>query len=178
MSEMKKLLPDLSLNSIYELTPEMLREMGVCLLLMDLDNTLSPYHIHEASAELKAWVSSLMDAGIEPFILSNNKGQRPALFAGQLGIEYIGRAKKPSVKALGYVLEKKGIRPEHAAVIGDQIFTDTLCARRAGTMSVLVRPICITRNPLLALRYWAETPFRLAAGRKNCGKHKELRQNI
>jgi len=74
---------------------------------------------------------------------------------------------KPGTRVLKRVLAEKGVAPAAAALVGDQIYTDVLCAGRAGILSVLVKPLCLRRNPLLALRYGAEAPFRLAArGRK------------
>jgi HAD superfamily phosphatase (TIGR01668 family) len=98
-------------------------------------------------------------AGLELFILSNNRGRRPALFAEQLGIGYAGSARKPFTRKLRAVLAERETLPAEAAMIGDQIFTDVLCARRTGALAVLVRPISL-RNPLLALRYGLEAPFR------------------
>jgi predicted HAD superfamily phosphohydrolase YqeG len=51
-------------------------------------------------------------------------------------------------------------------MVGDQIFTDVLGARRAGLRVVLVHPIELKSRPLLALRYALETPFRLMSSRQ------------
>lgn len=155
-------VPSLMLNNIYELTPEYFRAMGKTLLILDLDNTMSPYHLHEPTPKLQEWISSFQQAGIDLFILSNNKGERPALFAEALGVDYMNRAKKPGISMLEQTLKKRGVDRDQAALIGDQIYTDALCAKRAGITAIVVKPICITKNPLLALRYWAEFPFRLA----------------
>ena len=155
-------VPSLMLDNIYELTPARFRAMGKSLLLLDLDNTMSPYHLHEPTPELRAWVESFQQAGIDLFILSNNKGDRPAIFAEALGMDYVNRAKKPGIAVLEQVLQARGTDRSQAALMGDQIYTDTLCAKRAGMTAIVVKPICITKNPLLALRYWAEFPFRLA----------------
>ncbi len=61
-------VPALMLREVYALTPEMLRRRGVKFLMMDLDNTLSPYHIHEADGRLRAWVEDMKRGGIELFI--------------------------------------------------------------------------------------------------------------
>ena len=54
-------------------------------------------------------------------------------------------------------------RPEDATAcwsFSDQIYTDVLCGSIAGAYTVVVRPISL-KNPLHALRYAAESPFRL-----------------
>lgn len=158
---MKKLpIPSRAVHDIYEVTPESLREQGISLLLMDLDNTLSPYEVDEATPALKKWIQTLKDGGIEPFLFSNNKGDRPEMFSKQLGVEFVKLARKPHQEVLGEVLQKKGADVTSTAIIGDQIYTDVLCGTIAGIYSIVVRPIHL-KNPLHTLRYGAEFPFRL-----------------
>ena len=97
-------IPSRSVEDIYKITPEFLREQGIKFLLMDLDNTLSPYIVDDATQELKDWIEGLKQGGIEPFIFSNNKGDRPMLFAEQLNLEYVKLAKKPRQGMLQTVL--------------------------------------------------------------------------
>lgn len=166
MSLKEKLpIPSRSVQDIYAITPEFLRERGIKFLLMDLDNTLSPYIVDDATQELKVWIENLKQGGIEPFIFSNNKGDRPMLFAKQLDLEYVKLAKKPRQGMLHTVLADKGYTPEETAIIGDQIYTDVLCGTVGGLYAIVVKPILL-HNPLHTLRYWAEFPFRLAAKRK------------
>lgn len=153
-------IPQIMTHDIYNLSAEDFAEFGIKFLMMDLDNTLAPYHLHEATDELRAWLDSLKNAGIELFILSNNHGQRPALYSKQLGIDYINRAKKPNAKNALDVISRKGYDLSETALIGDQIYTDVLCAVRCNILPVCVRPICISRNPLMAIRYLFELPFR------------------
>ena len=163
--KMKFPIPSRSVEDIYQITPEFLRAQGIKLLLMDLDNTLSPYIVDEATDELKAWIENMKQGGIEPFIFSNNKGDRPALFSGQLGVEFVKLAKKPRQGMLQTVLADKGYTPEETAIIGDQIYTDVFCGALGGLYSIVVKPILL-HNPLHTVRYWAEFPFRLLAKQK------------
>ena len=59
-------IPKRSAETIYEITPEFLREQGIKLLLMDLDNTLSPYIVDDAAEELKQWIETLKAGGSSP----------------------------------------------------------------------------------------------------------------
>lgn len=161
-------VPDLMSGDIYDFQAKELAGMGIKLLLLDLDNTLVPYGTETAPVRLLNWVDSLKKAGIEPFILSNNHGGRPRLFAELLSIEYVDRAGKPSAKNLLRVLSQKGISPENAAIIGDQIYTDVLAGKRAGILTIAVRPIKFS-NPFLFLRFGLEYPFR-AAGKRGSRK--------
>lgn len=163
-------VPDLMKDDIYQIEPRVFTNRGIGFIILDVDNTIAPYTLHEASPRLRAWAEGMKAAGLELFILSNNRGTRPALFAEALGVDYVKRANKPFTKAARRVLAERGWRPEQTALIGDQIYTDTLCARRLGAFAVLVRPIAFT-NFLLRLRYWLEFPFRLA------GRSKSKRSN-
>lgn len=162
-------VPDLIVNSVYELTARRLSGLGISLLLLDLDNTLLPYRAKTSPPGLRQWIDSLKEGGVEPFLFSNNRSRRPAAFAASLGIDFVSRAKKPFTGKLKKVMEKKALPRERIALAGDQIYTDVLCAKRAGILAIAVRPICL-KNPLRALRFGAELPFRLAcrAGEKDC----------
>lgn len=155
-------LPHLVAHAFTDLRPEDFLRRGIRVVLLDLDNTLAPYSLHQASKPLQTWISSLQQANLTPFLLSNNRGNRPAIFAESLGIGYVKHARKPNTNILFHVLNQLGVTPAETALVGDQIYTDVLCARRAGILAILVRPIAL-ENPFLALRYFAEFPFRLAA---------------
>ncbi len=155
-------VPDLLLPDVFAVTPEKLHARGVKLLLLDLDNTLAPYGVPDVTEEVRRWLGEIAAAGIEPYIFSNNRGGRPAAFAEKLGLPFVGRAKKPNPRRLRALLEEKGLSCAEAALVGDQIYTDIFCARRAGVLAVAVRPID-ARAPHRALRYAAEAPFRLTA---------------
>ena len=152
-------VPDVMKDSIYELMPRLFTNRGIRFLLLDIDNTIAPYTIDEATPRLTAWVRDLRAAGLELYILSNNKGVRPEKFAAALGLPYRKRARKPFPKIAREVLAETGHTAAETAFIGDQIYTDTLCARLCGAFAVTVRPIAFT-NIWLRLRYWAEFPFR------------------
>ena len=53
------LIPDRVKESIYDLSPDALRSVGVRLVLCDLDNTLSPYEETLPSPRLTAWKEAL-----------------------------------------------------------------------------------------------------------------------
>lgn len=153
-------VPDLMRENIYELCPRMFTERGIRLILLDVDNTLAPYTVHEASEKLRAWVSEMQNGGLELYILSNNKGDRPKTFAAALGLPYRKRSRKPFTGTARDIMAERDCRPAQTALIGDQVYTDVLCAKRCGAYAVLVKPIEFNHF-WLRLRYWAEAPFRL-----------------
>lgn len=152
-------IPDIAKDDIYALKPENFTSSGVKLVFLDVDNTLIPYSTNEAPPRLSVWVKAMQDAGLELFILSNNRGERPGILAGQLGLDFVKRAKKPSAKMLLRISAEREIPPENCALVGDQVYTDVACAKRAGALAVLVKPIKFS-NPFFVLRYIAELPFR------------------
>ena len=159
-------IPDVMKRSIYELPPRLFTNRGIRFLLLDIDNTLAPYTLHEATPRMLGWVRDMEAAGLRLCILSNNRGHRPETFAAALSLPYRKHARKPFPKAAREVMAREGYSPAQTAFIGDQIYTDTLCARRCGCFAVLVRPIAFS-NFWLRLRYWLEFPFRLKAGWKD-----------
>lgn len=160
--------PDLMLHSIYELTPETLESLGIRLLLLDLDNTITKYRVTEPTVSLREYIDSLTSAGIEPFIYSNSHGGRAEHMADALGIEYLSRVRKPHTEKLEELLAAKGVSKAEAAIAGDQIYRDVLCGVRGGILSVCVRPISL-KNPFRAIRYLAELPYRRKMPEKRTG---------
>ena len=154
-------IPNLCVPDIFQITPEVLKRRGITLLLLDLDNTLSPYSEHLPPERVRTWMESLKGAGVSFYMISNNASEeRVKRYAEACGMPYVARAGKPSPKAVHAAMEQMGKRPEETALMGDQIFTDGLAANRAGILSIVIRPIEM-RNFLFRLRYIAEQPFRL-----------------
>ena len=144
--------------SVTSLDPKKLKEKGI---------TLVPYKVLEPSPEVAAWMAALKEEGIDLFLLSNSrKPGRAQKFAQQVGIPYQGHSGKP--KKAGYLkaMERMGRTPQETVMVGDQIFTDTLGANRAGVTPLLIQPIRLAGNPGRYIRYAAETPFRLLGGRR------------
>ena len=153
--------PKYKFKSLLGMSADFLRSRGIELLMLDLDNTIAPYDLAQPSAEVCAWAKQLQAEGILLFIVSNSKKtHRVSAFADALEIDYIYHARKPSPKKVREVAARFGVSLGACALAGDQIFTDVMAANFAVAASILVRPIKFT-NPLLALRYAAEQPFRI-----------------
>ena len=153
-------VPDLMRETIYELHPRMFTDRGIRLVLLDGDNTRAPYPVHEAPEALRAWVLEMRSGGLELYILSNNKGDRPKNFAAALGLPYRKHSRKPFTATARKIMAERGCGPTQTALVGDQVYTDVLCAKRCGAYAVLVKPIEFNHF-WLRLRYWAEAPFRM-----------------
>lgn len=135
------LKPDYIFDDYAAVTPELLRSLGVKLLLADLDYTLAPKRQSEPDDALRAWVESLRALGVTLTILSNNRSSvRVERFCGGLGIDYVGRAGKPSTRGFAEAMRKNGVAAPETAMLGDKLLTDTLGAKRSGMIMLMVEP--------------------------------------
>ena len=158
-------------RSIYDIDPAGLAGRGIRLLLADLDNTLVPYGVAEATGEVRAWEEALRAAGVTLFILSNNRHpDRARRFAQSLGVPFIGHAGKPKTPSFFRAMEEMGCTRAQTAIVGDQIFTDILGGNNAGVETLLVEPIRLAGNPGRYLRYAAEWPFRAISKRRRSNR--------
>jgi len=153
-------IPHFSFQNLIDVSPDFLESLGVKFLMMDLDNTIAAYNEHLPSSEVLNWALEIRKKGIELYIISNSpRKNRCWTFAEQLDVRVTMNAQKPSPKCLLKAMEETGYCTAASALVGDQVFTDTLAANRAGIVSIIVKPKQLT-NPLLAIRYAAESPFR------------------
>lgn len=163
------LIPDRVYPSVFHIEPKALADKGIRLMLADLDNTLVKYGQQEPEEPVRAWKDALAAEGIALFLLSNSrKPTRASHHAGALGIPYLGHAGKPRTGGFQKAMEQMGRTPGETAMVGDQIFTDILGAKRAGILALLVEPISLAGNPGRYLRYGLETPMR-ALGKRRTG---------
>ena len=151
---------------VTEITPQFLQSLGVRALLLDVDNTLATYTSHAPSPGALEWVKAMGEAGFRMIIISNNFKGRVGSFGAVFGLDTLSFALKPL--PVGYLRAAKRLRvkPQECVIIGDQIFTDTLGANRAGVTPLLIKPIRLAGNPGRYIRYGLETPFRLLGGRR------------
>ena len=159
------LLPKLITDELTDLTPEILKANHVRLLMLDFDNTIVPYTTDIPTGKMSAWLQDMNASDIQLCVVSNSKRDRVKVFCGKYGIDCITHAKKPFTKGIKACLEKYGIPAHEAALVGDQIYTDTFGANNAGCMPILVRAID-NHNIWLKLRHVAELPFIFAARKR------------
>ena len=139
--------PHIRLESICELSPERLGELGLRALLLDVDCTLTRYHQRELSPEVAAWLEELRAAGIRLCLISNGLGPRIQAFAAQIGLPCIAKAMKPLPGGVSRRIRILGADRAETAIVGDQVFADVMAGRLAGVRSILVRPIHPEEEP-------------------------------
>lgn len=133
--------PDLYLNSVIDINATLLKKNKLEALILDVDNTLIDYYKNLIDGA-EDWCENLKSEGIKCIILSNsNKKEKVETVAKKLGIKYIMFAKKPLKSGFKKALEKLEMKPEQVAVVGDQIFTDVIGAKRMKMFSILVKQV-------------------------------------
>ena len=152
------LLPAYMAQKLTDLSAPWLQEQGIRLLMLDFDNTIVPYTTNTPTAEMQAWLEEMAVSDIQLCVVSNSRKDRVKLFCQKYGIPCITHANKPFSRGIRACLEKFGAKPEDCALVGDQIFTDTLGANCAGVRPILVKAIH-NHNIWLKLRHIAELPF-------------------
>ena len=162
-------LPGIIADELTDLTPEILRARNIRLLLMDFDNTIVPYTTDEPTETMARWLRDMGKSDIALCVVSNSKRSRVKRFCKKYDISCITHAGKPGTKGIREALAKFQVPASQTALVGDQIYTDTLGANRAGVMSILVRAIH-NHNFWLKARHVAELPFIYAARKRRMNK--------
>ena len=152
------LLPRTIVHGLPDLTPKMLKKLGVELLMLDFDNTIVPYTTDVPTENMKEWISAMKKSEIQLCVVSNSKKERVKVFCTAYGLDCITHARKPFAKGIRQCLAAYGIPAQNAALAGDQIFTDTLGANCQGVYSILVSAIH-NHNFWLKARHVLELPF-------------------
>jgi len=157
---MKNLItPDAYVNSIFDITPEMLKNKGIHGIILDIDNTLVATHIKEADEKVINYIKSLKEYGIKAIIVSNGRKKRVELFCEPLGIEFLYNAHKPLGGAFKKATEIMELPYNKVAILGDQLFTDVLGGNLIGIHSILIKPIDLDEPLFIKFKRIFEKPF-------------------
>ena len=158
-------LPFVITQELTDLTPEFLRLHNIRLLMLDFDNTIVPYTTSVPTERMTAWLRMMNTSDIPLCVVSNSRKDRVKKFCADYGLDCITHAGKPGGKGIRQCLEKYGVAPNQAALVGDQIFTDTLGANGCGVRPILVKAID-NHNFWLKARHVLEKPFIFAARKR------------
>lgn len=159
------LLPTVIIDSVTQLSPNFLKSRGIALLMLDFDNTIVPYTTDVPTILMADWIQAMVQSEIQMCVVSNSRKPRVKVFCQKHGLDCITCAKKPSSKGIRECMEKYDLPAEKCALVGDQIFTDTLGGNRMGVQTILVKAVH-NHTIWLKLRHVAELPFILAAGKR------------
>jgi len=158
-------LPTRMTGALTDITPDLLEELGIRLLLLDFDNTIVPYTTNTPEPLMEQWLLDMKSTDIQLCVVSNSKRDRVKVFCENYRIPCITHARKPFTRGIRQALEQFGMDASETALVGDQIYTDTLGANAAGITSILVEAID-NHNFWLKARHVLELPFIYAARKR------------
>ena len=140
----KKLIPDYVYKTIYDIPLEELYNDGIRLILTDLDNTLISYAETMPNPKLLEWKKKNLDLGFEFILVSHSKKERVDTFATAFAIPYQKCSTKPLKRGIKRAIKKiatKKYEKDQIILIGDQLMTDILGAKRCKIKAGLIFPV-------------------------------------
>ena len=161
-------LPRVITDAVTDIRPEWLKSRNIRLLMLDFDNTIVPYTTNTPTEAVENWLKAMLASDVQLCVVSNSKRDRVKIFCAKYGMDCITHAQKPFSKGIRECLDRYGIPADQAALVGDQIYTDTLGGNGCGVTSILVEAID-NHNFWLKARHVLELPFiYLARKRRIC----------
>ena len=162
---MEIFLPKLSVESVYSIDLDLLKENNIKGLILDVDNTLVAQYVAKADDKLIGWINNLKENNIKMCIVSNGSPKRVKIFNEDLNLYVISKARKPSKKGFLKALEIMNLQPYEVAVVGDQLFTDMLGGNRLNMFTILVKMIDPREEFFVHLKRYLEKAVLLLANR-------------
>ncbi len=141
--------PNIKLNRVTDITCEILKKHKITALILDVDNTLSTHHGQVLTDGLEEWLALMRNNDIKLTVLSNSTSKRLEPFAQKIGLDYISLGLKPLPFGYLRALKRLGSDKKSTAIVGDQIFTDTIGGNCVGINTILLTPI----KPETSLRF-------------------------
>ena len=135
------LKPDVKLSRVTDISCRLLKKHGIKALILDVDNTLSTHHGEVLTDGLEDWLCKMRENGVKLVILSNSKQARVEPFAEKIGLPFISMGLKPLPFKFSSAQKMLGTKRRETAIVGDQIFTDTLGGNLYGVTTILLDPI-------------------------------------
>lgn len=137
---MKGIKPDIYKKSIYDIDYEKLSSSGIKCLIFDLDNTLGLIDDDRCPDKTKELILKLKKEFIV-VISSNNFKKRISKYLDDLKIDGKSFSLKPFTYSLKAIQKKYNLKKSQMIMIGDQLVTDVLVAKRFKIKSILVDPL-------------------------------------
>lgn len=153
------LKPHIKLHRVTDVTLELLEKNNIKGILLDVDNTLSTHHGEELVEGLEDWISLMKKSGIKLLVLSNSKEKRVAPFAQKIGLDYVSLGLKPLPFKFFLASKKLGLRRKEIAIVGDQLFTDSLGGHISGVKTIILDPVLLETGWSFRLRRRLEKIF-------------------
>ena len=130
--------PTYRIKSVLDLKTDFLKEENIKTLIFDADSTLIQSKSYSIENKMLDKLKEIEDSGIEIFIASNGKVD----IINKVFKEHPVKAYPMCLKPLPFKMNKllKKYNKKTTALIGDQLFTDILCANFVGIRSFMTMP--------------------------------------
>jgi HAD superfamily phosphatase (TIGR01668 family) len=135
------LKPRRQLKSLKEINLACLWKQGKRGLVLDLDNTISPWRENEVTPEADSLIREALRLKYKVCLLSNASSKRVESIARRYNIPFVAPALKPLKKPYRKAMALMKLQSEQVIAVGDQLFTDVLGGNRSGCYTVLVPPL-------------------------------------
>lgn len=135
------LLPDLWVDTIAHIPLSYLSDREIFGLIIDIDNTIAKDNSLVVEPFAEEFIQKARANGIQVCLVSNNNQARVAPMGQKLGCPTLHKAGKPAPQAYDRALSLLNVPKKHAAMIGDQLFTDIYGGNRSGLHTILVSPV-------------------------------------
>lgn len=135
-----KCIPDAYCESVRDIDYQRLHEQGIDTLFFDLDNTLISYQEQELKAKDIQFLNDLTRQ-FKIVIISNSGKERVNRATSHTGFDTVYHSMKPTKKGFLKALAITRSKPATTCVIGDQLMTDVLGAKRMGFHAILVKAV-------------------------------------
>jgi len=150
------LTPDRMYSGVGDIDVIELYGAGISGIIADLDNTLITPGAKQPDARMVNFIDAARDIGFDICLLSNSSRRRVVRVSSGLGIYAVAKAGKPS--GAGFIKAMRLLGRDHSrvCVIGDQLFTDVLGAKRFGIMAIYTAPFTGREEITVKLKRLAE----------------------
>ena len=142
------LRPNENLKNIYEITPDMLKKMGIKALLLDLDSTVMQSKTGVFTEKTLKWFEKFNNDFYVEIVTNNKNKEYIEKVNKKAPCKVYSNAKKPSPKILKEIVKGLYMKPKNAVFVGDRPLTDILAGKLAGTKTILFGSINSHENLL------------------------------
>ncbi|MDI6732007.1 MAG: YqeG family HAD IIIA-type phosphatase [Candidatus Margulisbacteria bacterium] len=140
---MRNLLqPNQIAKDIFAIDFTAIKSRGISALILDIDDTLIPRKSADVPIRVFEWIANRKEEGFKICLTSNSRHPARVAYIGKaLNLPYLFMSLKPLPFAFWKSLELLQSSPRQTAMIGDQLFMDTLGANLLGIYSIYVIPM-------------------------------------
>lgn len=148
------LRPDKNLKNIFEITPEMLMDMGVKAVFLDLDSTVMVSKSGKFDQKTLDWFETLKKDFYLAIVTNNKNPEYTKKAKKAIDFKVIDAANKPFSLKMKHHIKVIGMKPSDVVMVGDRPLTDILAGKLFGTKTILVGSINDNENtPTKAVRF-------------------------